>query len=571
MSSLLELLLLRPLDMASTTLCIDFPVFCGQGTAVANSPQARQQAPVDTSSPSGSSSLSQVDIDLSGFLTKESIFALPTERSCATWRTSTPELLPTGLSPPILPPAVVATSFSSVSFFSRAVEAYLLAIWTDVRTQILRSTTLSGSLPEAAYSSWSPVFVRLNKQDVEVAISEFSKTIAEPSPLYVTATMDANSVTISGRPDTLSTFSERVTAHSSAASIVVHKTTLDTLYHAPLHVAGTREEILAGVVRRDIQFPQMADIHALKRDETRSLVELIVDMVLSQPVNWDLVTLGVLKDLPNDASGVMQRACKTARSYSIGREEPSKGKREDIAAVAMAVNMPGTPTSLSSGKCWNKVLTQSIPENRFKVSDYSEAKNPKRQMKAHTGNFIEGADGFDNHFFKITLEDADYVPNATPSFNLDTFGCYIGVATHHYLQNLRDDIDVRFESVLERIPVIFNAAQRSLYRCTIPCLISLHGVAPLDADNTIIDRVHTTWDPSHDGQTRMALLNDFGAAGSNNTRSRARPPASIAQQGVVLKSFDFEHQLVDMPRNTRILVVHGRLDQIIPFSFGQVR
>ncbi|KAK0496838.1 Alpha/Beta hydrolase protein [Armillaria luteobubalina] len=49
----------------------------------------------------------------------------------------------------------------------------------------------------------------------------------------------------------------------------------------------------------------------------------------------------------------------------------------------------------------------------------------------------------------------------------------------------------------------------------------------------------------------------------------ARPPESIAQQGVALKSFDFEHQLVDMPRNTRILVVHGRLDKVIPFSFGQ--
>ncbi len=54
---------------------------------------------------------------------------------------------------------------------------------------------------------------------------------------------------------------------------------------------------------------------------------------------------------------------------------------------------------------------------------------------------------------------------------------------------------------------------------TIPRLISLHDlnprIAPLDADNTIIDRVHAPWEPSHGGQTRMALLNNFGAAGSN--------------------------------------------------------
>lgn len=31
------------------------------------------------------------------------------------------------------------------------------------------------------------------------------------------------------------------------------------------------------------------------------------------------------------------------------------------------------------------------------------------------------------------LDDAGYVPNATPSFQTDTMGCYIGVATDDYL------------------------------------------------------------------------------------------------------------------------------------------
>ncbi|PBK92884.1 putative polyketide synthase [Armillaria gallica] len=542
--------------MASTTFCIDVPVFGGQGTAAANSPQARQQALLDASSPSGSvllaachatlhaeletlssTELSQVNIDLSDFQTKESILALPTERylhnavisgttlfllqtlrylayidaSVASNGSLTPfsdVLKPNsvhgvgvlGFSSGILPAAVVATSFSSVSFLSHAVEAYRLAIWIGVRAQIFRRTTLSGSFPEVVHSSpWSLVFLGLNKEAAEVAISDFAKTITEPSPLYVTATMDANSVTISGRPDTLSAFSEHVTAHFSAASIVVHKTTLDTLYHAPLHVAGAREEILADVIRRSIQFPQIADIHvplrstftgeALKKDMTGSLVELVVDMVISQPVNWDLVTSGVLEDLPDDASvrllnvgpgtGLcrgLERALRKERvklldltALDAKTARQSKGKQEAIAIVGMAVNMPGAP---NVSKLW-EVLEQGIntisevPENRFKVSDYNEAKNPKRQMKAHTGNFIEGADEFDNRFFKISpreaksmdpqqrvllhttyeaLEDAGYVPNATPSFNPDTFGCYIGVATHDYLQNLRDDIDVYYST-----------------------------------------------------------------------------------------------------------------------------
>ena len=86
-------------------------------------------------------------------------------------------------------------------------------------------------------------------------------------------------------------------------------------------------------------------------------------------------------------------------------------------------------------------------------------------LKAHTGNFIEGADEFDNEFFKISpreakdmdpqqrvllqttyhaMEQAGYVPDATPCFRRDRIGCFIGSATHDYIQNLREDIDVYY-------------------------------------------------------------------------------------------------------------------------------
>lgn len=88
-------------------------------------------------------------------------------------------------------------------------------------------------------------------------------------------------------------------------------------------------------------------------------------------------------------------------------------------------------------------------------------------MKAHTGNFIDGVDEFDNKFFKISprearsmdpqqrillqvayeaLENAGYVPDSTPTWQSETVGCYIGVATHDYLQNLRDEIDVYYST-----------------------------------------------------------------------------------------------------------------------------
>jgi 3-oxoacyl-(acyl-carrier-protein) synthase len=88
-------------------------------------------------------------------------------------------------------------------------------------------------------------------------------------------------------------------------------------------------------------------------------------------------------------------------------------------------------------------------------------------MKAHTGNFLDDVDKFDNEFFSISprearrmdpqmrillhaayeaLEDSGYVPNASPSFNPDTFGCYVGAATGDYALNLRHDIDVYYST-----------------------------------------------------------------------------------------------------------------------------
>lgn len=114
-------------------------------------------------------------------------------------------------------------------------------------------------------------------------------------------------------------------------------------------------------------------------------------------------------------------------------------------------------------------LHLKIPEQRFKVSDYEDPKyaKPGRAMKACTGNFIDGVDEFDHTFFRISpreaksmdpqqrvllqtayeaLENSGYVPNDTPSFQQQTFGCYIGAATHDYLQNLRDNIDVYYST-----------------------------------------------------------------------------------------------------------------------------
>lgn len=42
------------------------------------------------------------------------------------------------------------------------------------------------------------------------------------------------------------------------------------------------------------------------------------------------------------------------------------------------------------------------------------------------------------------LQDAGYVPNATSSFQTESIGVYVGVATLDYTDNTRDDIDVYY-------------------------------------------------------------------------------------------------------------------------------
>lgn len=90
-----------------------------------------------------------------------------------------------------------------------------------------------------------------------------------------------------------------------------------------------------------------------------------------------------------------------------------------------------------------------------------------RNTQAAYGNFLDNPFAFDNEYFQISpreakamdpqqrlllhtalgaLEDAGYAPDISPSFQRDTFGVYIGVATEDYIQNSRDNIDVYYST-----------------------------------------------------------------------------------------------------------------------------
>lgn len=57
------------------------------------------------------------------------------------------------------------------------------------------------------------------------------------------------------------------------------------------------------------------------------------------------------------------------------------------------------------------------------------------------------------------LDNAGYAPDATASFQRDSMGCYIGVATDDYVQNLQGDVDVYY-STGTRITGLWSTAVR---------------------------------------------------------------------------------------------------------------
>lgn len=79
-----------------------------------------------------------------------------------------------GFSSGILPAIVVGSSSNVTEFISRSVEVYRLVLWIGFRCQIYRATVLD-TIGTDRYrdSPWSLVFLGLNKESAEQALTKF--------------------------------------------------------------------------------------------------------------------------------------------------------------------------------------------------------------------------------------------------------------------------------------------------------------------------------------------------------------------------------------------------------------
>ncbi|KAG7098798.1 Type I Iterative PKS [Marasmius oreades] len=388
-----------------------------------------------------------------------------------------------GFSSGILPACAVACSPDRLSFIRHTVQIFRFAFWLGLRCHQYTNDDLSHCKTRR---SWSRVVIGIPVSELTSTLDAFN---AKTPTVYLTAITNDTTMTVSGPPEILDTFVDLLRPSCRILTLPV-----DTLYHAPIHKDGVRKQVLADVERRNIKFPTTDDLCFPLRstftgeiiDVSCSLLEAVTDMILTQPVNWDKVTSSLFQAFPGDVpvsllnfgpgTGLARNMAKslpltTTVDLSQVPSLPSDDGRVPIAIVGMAINMPGAP---DVAKLW-KVLEEGIntvsevPMERFNVSEYNRPsdKASKRAMKAHTGNFIADPSLFDAHFFRISpreaksmdpqqrillhtayeaLENAGYVPDATPTFQKDTFGCYVGVATDDYIQNLRDEIDVYYST-----------------------------------------------------------------------------------------------------------------------------
>ena len=117
----------------------------------------------------------------------------------------------------------------------------------------------------------------------------------------------------------------------------------------------------------------------------------------------------------------------------------------------------------------NVLKDAQIPDSRFDASIYNAASKQggSRNMETRHGVFLDDIWHFDNEFFAVSpreaksmdpqqrlllhtsqnaLDDAGYVPDGSPAFSKATFGCYVGLATGDYTENLRDNIDAFYST-----------------------------------------------------------------------------------------------------------------------------
>ncbi|KAL9583818.1 MAG: hypothetical protein Q9212_002491 [Teloschistes hypoglaucus] len=403
----------------------------------------------------------------------------------------------TGFCSGLISAAVAASAVTSSDVVQFGTEAFRLAFWTACRTVLEgQKQTMVSEEDE----SWSLVVMGLNKAQVEDRIDQFYGQNQQCS-LRVSAISGPKAISLSGRPSEISSFRSFLGSSVATTTLLVN-----AWYHGGQQMEKVVHKVMQDIDHRNICFPTSKNLRTILRSTLdgsavyaqdpglQTLAQWVVRQMLVHPVDWPSVSQGIVSSMrekllinpklqfkaisfgPSSDSLFGELADKSLRNnLELINASPFKSSifntrssnPNDIAIVGMGVNYPKGKdqaelwTTLSQGLS----AVSDIPQSRFDISQFygTEKKRKHRSMPTRHGAFLDDIWGFDNTFFNISpreaksmdpqqrillsttqraLEDAGYVGDATPSFQKASMGCYIGLATGDYTDNLRDDIDV---------------------------------------------------------------------------------------------------------------------------------
>ncbi|KAF5020202.1 hypothetical protein F66182_7767 [Fusarium sp. NRRL 66182] len=463
-----------------------------------------------------------------------------------------------GFSSGMIPAAIVARSSNLDEFVATGVEGFRLAFWIAYHSFLWTQSNDSCKDPAMSEATMSLVTRGLSRKQVEQRLVAAQRRKGFRC-LEISSTATSGSVSISGPKVDLFVLQKELQSVSGVTTTFAH---VHGWYHGGDQLEPVVHQVQSSLKCRDICFPPgskpMKPIYSTldgtlfesSTERPKELLEWLSRHLLVHCVNWHDTSHAIATDVqsllrnsdttvdilsfgPSSASLFPtidtqdpRIRCLDASPFKTGKEhtvQPS-ARPNDIAIVGMSVQLPkghGTDElweTLSQGL--NAV--QEIPDSRFELFDYyTDEMDKPRSMATRHGVFLQDPFSFDNAFFNISpreaksmdpqqrillhaaqeaLEDAGYVADSTPSFQRATTGCYVGLATGDYTDNLRNDIDTFYPSGNCKP---FDAAADGYCRAEGCVLFVLKRLSDAVAEG---DRIH--------GVIRNAQINQSGNSSS---------------------------------------------------------
>ncbi|KAI2469619.1 putative polyketide synthase [Annulohypoxylon bovei var. microspora] len=403
----------------------------------------------------------------------------------------------------LLPAAVVATSHNVIEFMQRAQDFFHVTLWLGINSESYRYTQLSqgGCSPSLP---WSMVVHNISDDIIAELIDDTQVSVyvsARNSSGCVTLSGKGDQLAqfIDEKLP-----SQCRTRPTNVFSLYHNRDRLSDIFHQTVDILGREISsqwevpmaLAAPLFSTVTGEPLSISVKPATSTTLGQLASLLLEMILLEPVDWVSVQDNVLSEIQKRTDSEKSEILNFGPGYGVSKStrqlpqtaeirdvsatgvsstlegDASSISLDDIAIVGMAVDLPGASDAdeLWENLCNGVNSCSEIPASRFHIDDFYQKKDEngnraKRSINTRYGNFLKNPFLFDNDLFDISpreaksidpqqrvllqtsyraLEDAGYVPDSTPSFARNTFGCFVGSATLDYSENLRADIDVYY-------------------------------------------------------------------------------------------------------------------------------